>query len=89
MTNEAGGSAEASVAYTILIQGSLDQAFPTGFPPPEVAQVLDDTLLTGVLADRTQFLALLQQLHAAGIAVISASTLPFADADPNSRSSGA
>jgi hypothetical protein len=91
MTNEAGascGSPEASIAYTILIRGRLPEAFHTGFPPPEVAHVLDDTLLTGVLADRTQFLALLQELSAAGIAVISASASPRGDADTNNSPPG-
>lgn len=83
MTDEAGLSSgpEASIAYTILIRGRLPEAFRTGFPPPEVGHVLDDTLLTGVLADRAQFLALLQGLSAAGIAVISASASPRGDAD--------
>ncbi len=91
MTNDAAcsGGAQSSIAYNILIRGTLPHAFRTGFPPPEVAQVMDDTLLTGVLADRAQFLALLQQLNAAGIAVISASTLPVADADPDSPPPGA
>ncbi len=72
-------TAPGPVTYTIIVRGEVDEALPLGFPGLTVAQVEENTLITGVFPLRENLFELLRHLAEQGIEFLSASASPTED----------